>query len=235
MVGWSRACAINGPKMMSKLPYVPSAVEHHGALPGCGVVVRQRVNDAVPDKPVPVPPTPYVVREALEQLPERGEVRVAVLRDAPEMHRLDLERLLLERAVNVPPGPEAPSWTHRHQNPRGTKKRNAVQRTQHRGSWDRRSTIGGSSVYRFIGVWQQESSQRPQRENGATVRASGVIPHTPSLWGIAGTARPVGLLLDAVLDAASAAAAGATDAASATAAAATASGDAVRCAASRML
>ena len=45
----------------------------------------------------------------------------------------------------------------------------------------------GLSVYRFIGVWQQESSQRPQRENGATVRASGVIPHTPSLgvdWAI---------------------------------------------------
>ena len=40
------------------------------------------------------------------------------------------------------------------------------------------------SVYRFIGVWQQESSQRPQWLNGATVRASGVIPHTPSLWGM---------------------------------------------------
>ena len=31
------------------------------------------------------------------------------------------------------------------------------------------------NVCRFIGVWQQMSSQRPQRENGATVRASGVI------------------------------------------------------------
>ena len=44
------------------------------------------------------------------------------------------------------------------------------------------------SVYRVIGVWQHESSQlgagelavqRPRRENGATVRASGLIPHTP--------------------------------------------------------
>ena len=50
------------------------------------------------------------------------------------------------------------------------------------------------NVCRFIGVWQQMSSQRPQRENGATVRASGVIHHTPSLWGIAGTARPIWLL-----------------------------------------
>ena len=32
-----------------------------------------------------------------------------------------------------------------------------------------------TSVYRVIGAWQQESSQRPQRENGATVRASGLI------------------------------------------------------------
>ena len=41
------------------------------------------------------------------------------------------------------------------------------------------------SVDRFIGVWQQESSQRPQRENGTTVRASGLIPHNPlpfDLW-----------------------------------------------------
>ena len=44
------------------------------------------------------------------------------------------------------------------------------------------------SVYRVIGVWQQDS-QRPQRENGVTVHASGPIPHAPSLWGIAGTAR----------------------------------------------
>ena len=33
-------------------------------------------------------------------------------------------------------------------------------------------------MVRFIGVWQQESSQRPQRENGATVRASGLIRGT---------------------------------------------------------
>jgi len=41
-----------------------------------------------------------------------------------------------------------------------------------------------TSVYRVIGAWQQESSQRPQRENGATVRASGLISKsfiTPSL------------------------------------------------------
>ena len=53
------------------------------------------------------------------------------------------------------------------------------------------SWLPNASVYRFIGVWQQESSQRPQRENGATVRASSLIPYAPSLWGIAGTARPV--------------------------------------------
>ena len=32
---------------------------------------------------------------------------------------------------------------------------------------------------RAIGVWQQESSQRPQRENGATVRAPVQDPINP--------------------------------------------------------
>ena len=39
-------------------------------------------------------------------------------------------------------------------------------------------------VYRLIGVWQQKSSQRPQQENGVTVRASGLFPHAPALWGM---------------------------------------------------
>ena len=57
----------------------------------------------------------------------------------------------------------------------------------------RQRTAKCTSVYRFIGVWQQESSQRPQRENGMAVHMSSLIPHAPSLWGIAGTARPIWL------------------------------------------
>ena len=45
-----------------------------------------------------------------------------------------------------------------------------------------------SSVYRCVAAGY---SQRPQGENGATMRAPGLIPHTPSLWGIAGKTRPI--------------------------------------------
>ena len=43
---------------------------------------------------------------------------------------------------------------------------------------------------RFIGLsvcGSRKSSQKPQWENGAAVRAPGLIPHAVSLWGIAGT------------------------------------------------
>ena len=56
------------------------------------------------------------------------------------------------------------------------------------------ATLNGGSVYQFIGVWQQEPSHRPQRENGATVRASDLIPHLLS-GALLGRPDPLGSCL----------------------------------------